>query len=94
MTNVAAIIFAAVTTAQRSEGSPVAGGIVLFLIGVLYWGWHVWRWRQIGCSKCDGAGSFKSKSLVLGHPVKRPCPRCKRRGNTWRRRKWSPESEK
>ena len=67
--------------------------ILLVVLGVgLYWGWHVWRYREIGCRKCDGKGNIMAKSLVLGHPVRRPCPRCHR--DPWRRRRGAPESEK
>jgi len=61
------------------------------LAGWVYWIWHARRYRQIGCAKCEGKGSFMDKSLVLEHPVKRPCPRCG--GTPWRRRKWSGDGE-
>ena len=69
--------------------------LMLAIGGALYWAWHVWRWRKIGCAKCGGSGSFRSKSLVLRHPVQRPCPRCTGRGRApWRRRKWSPDPDR
>lgn len=57
----------------------------------IYWVLHARRWRKIACAKCEGKGSFMNKSLILQHPVKRPCPKCG--GDPWRRRKWAPEDE-
>lgn len=72
-------------------GSIWEWGTEAVLAYCVYWGWHVHRYRKIGCARCEGKGSFMSESLVRGHPVKRPCPKCG--GDPWRRRKWAPEDE-
>lgn len=57
--------------------------------GLLYYAWHHRRYPKIGCWRCDGKGSFQSRSLFTGQVVSRPCPSC--RGRTpWRRRKGLP----
>lgn len=63
--------------------------IVGIVIG--YWVWHSHRYPKVhACRHCDGTGSIRSTSLILGRPVSGPCRWCG--GQPWRTRFAAPAS--